>query len=54
VAAELALFALQKSLGQHRHPKIAVLSDGLGIPSMLKLLWLKSTFAAKTARFILK
>jgi len=23
---------LQKSLEQHRHPKIAVLSDGLGIP----------------------
>jgi hypothetical protein len=32
-------------LRQHRHPKIAVLSDGLGIPEMLKLHWLKPPFA---------
>ena len=39
-------------LKQHRHPKIAILSDGLGIPSMLKLHWLKSTFADKLASVI--
>jgi len=32
-------------LKQHRHPMIAVLLDGLGIPEMLKLHWLKPTFA---------
>jgi len=53
VAAELALFALAKSTKQHRHPKIAVLSDGLGIPKMLKLHWLKPPFARKAPASLL-
>jgi len=53
VAAELAPALLRRGFRQHRHPEIAAYSGGLGIPSLLKLLWLKSTFAAKTAVFIL-
>jgi len=52
VAAELGRLALaETALEQHRHPKIASLSAGLGVPEMLKLHWLKSTFAPKPAGY---
>ena len=42
--------ALALGVKQLRRPKIANLKVGLGIPSLRKLLLLKSTFAAKTTR----
>jgi len=49
VAAELGRPALaETALEQHRHPEITSLTAGLGISSMLKLHWLKSTFARKS------
>ncbi len=51
--AELALFALAKRAQTvHRRADIAVHSDGIGIPEMLKLLWLKSPIRSKPAVFI--
>jgi hypothetical protein len=53
VAAELAVFALANTAQTPSPSQIASLSAGLGIPSLLKLHWLKSTFARNpTASFI--
>jgi hypothetical protein len=40
-AKQLALFAEAKSVKQFRRPEIVLLSQDLGVPSLLKLLWLK-------------
>lgn len=45
--AELALFALANRAQTPSPSQIAVLSDGLGIPSLLKPLLLKSQFRSK-------
>ena len=48
--AELAPMVSPSGLGQLRHPDIVPLSGDVGIPSLLKLLRLKSTLATKNNR----
>ena len=52
-AAELAPRVLTRRSDSIAVPRLPRLRRGLGIPEILKLHWLKSTFAAKTSRVIL-